>query len=223
MARRLYARRRSNWRSSRGSVPVRGRRRAGKTQDVDAQLAALSGFTSNKAMAAAVRCLVTHSDEERLFRSVAASNRGGASTITVPEKQESRVRKFAADNPVDGAILLRAFDRTPRFHRGGWIMNLQPGAAAMTLDSYVFIPRHDQLSLATYVHELVHVWHYGRLGPLGFLEAYFGVGAEEVLQRMQKREPLNPSDASPLEEAAFALEARFVEWDRTHPDGDTRP
>jgi hypothetical protein len=92
-------------------------------------------------------------------------------------------------------------------------MKLQPRAGAMTLDSDVFLVK--DLTLRRYVHELVHVAQYEALGTVPFVEQYFSSSAREVLRRMARRQPLDPITASRLENDAYAIDRRFVEWDRS--------
>jgi hypothetical protein len=152
---------------------------------------------------------------DALFRLVVRSNRAWADPIEVPEGYETQVREYAAANPQDGEILLRALKRDPRFHRGGWIMKLQPRAGAMTLDTDVFLVR--DLTPRRYVHELVHVSQYEQLGAVPFVEQYFASSVREILRRMVRRQPLDLLTASHLENDAYAIERRFVERDRPHP------
>jgi hypothetical protein len=149
---------------------------------------------------------------EALFRRVAASNRRAARTVEIPTRYQDRVRAYAAGHPDDGRVLLDALERRPDFHRDGWIMRLQPRAAAMTLGTDVFLRR--DITLRRYVHELVHVYQYCSMGTLPFLEAYFGGAARELLLRMVQRRALDPMTASPLEAEAYDIDRRFTAWER---------
>jgi hypothetical protein len=149
---------------------------------------------------------------EALFRRVVASNRRAARPVEIPHGYDDRVHAYAAANPTDGYVLLDALARRPTFHRGGWIMRLQPRAAAMTLDTDVFLTR--DITLRRYVHELVHVYQYGQMGTLPFLEAYFGGAARELLLRIVRRQELDPMKASPLESEAYAVDRRFTAWEK---------
>jgi hypothetical protein len=147
-----------------------------------------------------------------LFRRVVASNRRAAQAVEIPDDYDERVRAYAAAHPEDGRMLLDALGRQPHFHRGGWIMRLQPRAAAMTLDTDVFLRR--DITPRRYVHELVHVYQYGQMGTLPFLEAYFGGAARELLGRILRRRTLDPMTASPLEAEAYAIDRRFKAWEQ---------
>ena len=149
---------------------------------------------------------------ESTFDGVVASNRALATAISISASAPQAVFAYAASNPLDGAILLPALARLPSFYRGGWIMDLQPAAAAMTLDHSIFVPSGNTLSLSTYVHELVHVLQYGLLGPTAFLVSYFGVSAATIAYRWARGLPLNPMRSSPHESQAYALSRRFDAW-----------
>lgn len=94
----------------------------------------------------------------RGFDALVLASIAGASAISVPESWLSTVREYAHAYPDDDRILLAAIWRRASFWRGGLILDLQPGAAAMTLDDDVFVS--GSLSLSTFVHELVHVLQY---------------------------------------------------------------
>jgi hypothetical protein len=147
---------------------------------------------------------------DAIFRGVVLTNRAVASTITIPDDWPGIVREYAAANPDDAAVLTTALGRSPTYRRGGWIMDVQQGAAAMTLDTDVFVTGN--LRLDTYVHELVHVTQYANLGATGFLVSYFGLSAATIARRLMNREPLDVMRSSPHEEAAYQLEQRFRTW-----------
>lgn len=154
-----------------------------------------------------------------IFARVVASNVAGSSAIAVPARYVTLLRAYAAFDATDGAILTAALARSPTFHSGGWILDIQRGAVAMTLDTDVFV-RGDALHLGTYIHEMVHVKQYGDLGPSNFLAAYFGLAALEISRRLLMHLPIDPMTASPLETQAYALEDRFMAWWRAHPEAD---
>lgn len=148
-----------------------------------------------------------------IFGGIVATNVAVARSISIPSSPvnwRSRVLQYARANPLDGAVLIGAFARLPAFHRGGWIMSLQPAAAAMTLNTRVFV--RGPLSLSTYVHELVHVFQYGTLGVTGFLTSYFGLSAAVIAYRLVRRQPLNVMKSSPHEGHAYDVEKRFDRW-----------
>jgi hypothetical protein len=147
---------------------------------------------------------------DAIFREVVSSNVSDSSGITIPGDWPDIAREYAATNSADSGVLLPALGRSPTYHSGGWIMDLQPGAAAMTLDTDIFVS--GSLTLGTYVHELVHVTQYASLGPTGFLVSYFGQSAATIARRLIERKPLNVMRSSPHEEAAYQLEQRFSDW-----------
>jgi hypothetical protein len=151
-----------------------------------------------------------------LFGTVIDTNIATSSTIAVPAAYTSIAREYATTNRGDGLILTAALARFPVYHGGGWILRVQTGAEAMTLDRHVFT--HTPLKLDTYVHELVHVTQYAAVGRTGFLVSYFGLSAVEIARRLVMRQPLNVMDSSPHENQAYNLERRFRAWLRTtHP------
>lgn len=154
---------------------------------------------------------------DQLFGVVIDTNIISSKTLTVPPAYTSIAREYAASNRSDGLILGIALGRFPVYHGGGWILDVQAGAEAMTLDRHVFT--HTPLKIDTYVHELVHVTQYSLVGRLGFLVSYFGLSAAEIARRFVNREPLNVMDSSPHENQAYELERRFRTWLRTaHPE-----
>src|SRR5262245_17855318 len=109
------------------------------------------------------------------FEVAIQTNRAMADRISVPGWYRDKLVEYAEDNVWDGAILLKALTHSPRFYRGGWILDVQSGAKAMTLDNYVFV--NGELRIQDYIHELVHVTQYGLLGRTKFLQSYFGLSA----------------------------------------------
>lgn len=150
-----------------------------------------------------------------IFDKIVRSNRASSTPITVPPGHMAALGGYAAANPADGARLMPGFLRFPTFHTGGWILDVQGGAEAMTLDRDVFVG--GSLSVETYVHEMVHVTQYAEAGRVGFLTNYFGDSAAEIARRLVKREPLDPFTASSYEREAYALEERFTVWLKANP------
>lgn len=138
-----------------------------------------------------------------------AWNRRAASPFAVPQSYVSAVQAYAMHAPEDGEVLLRALRRSPRFHVGGWILDIQTGAEAMTLGRDVFCVREP--SVDTFVHELVHVKQYADVGPLTFL-GNFGEVGWEALKALIAREEMDPFTASSYEKEGYALEQRFKAW-----------
>ena len=141
-----------------------------------------------------------------------------ASPITVPPRYETLLRASAAANSSDGALLSTGLARGPVLYAGGWILDIQQAAKAMTLDASVFV--RGELDIKTYIHEMVHVNQYGSLGPTLFLAGYFGLSAAEIAKRLAMRLPIDPMKARPYEQQAYALADRFMDWWRAHPEAD---
>ena len=149
---------------------------------------------------------------EQIFDNVVATNRAMASRISIPQTWLQALISYAASNPMDGVVLLAALPQFPTFYRGGWIMDLQPNAGAMTLDHSIFTPTGSTISLTTYIHELVHVFQYSLVGVSAFLSSYFGMSAATIAYRWMRGQPTNPMRSSPHENQAYDLAARFRTW-----------
>jgi hypothetical protein len=144
------------------------------------------------------------------FEVAIQTNRAMADRITIPGEYPRKLLEYAKEAPTDGVILLKALTHSPRFYKGGWILDVQTDAKAMTLDNYVFVK--GDLDIGTYVHELVHVTQYGLLGRTRFLTSYFGLSALTIAKRFIMREDLDMMDSSPHERQAYQLEQRFLAW-----------
>jgi hypothetical protein len=120
------------------------------------------------------------------------------------------LNSYATSNPADGARLTAGLANSPNYYTGGWILDVQTGAKAMTLGSAVFVK--GSLDVDTYVHEMVHVNQYATLGPSAFLVSYFGLSGIEIGRRLLKHLPLDPMSSSPQESEAYAIEGRFRSW-----------
>lgn len=154
-----------------------------------------------------------------IFQTVVVSNVAMSAPISIPNIWEVALSDYADAEPGDGIFLQFALALNPDFHRGGWIMDLQPEAAAMTLDEDVFIPAGKKLSLSTYIHEMVHVFQYNAIGTTPFLTSYFGLSAITIAYRFIRQEDLEVMESSPHEEQAYNVESRFEDWYRSHHGG----
>jgi len=123
---------------------------------------------------------------------------------------EALLRSYAAHNLLDGARLLAGLSRGPSFRLGGWLLAVQPRAIAITLDTTVYC--RQPIAASTYVHELVHVAQYAELGVAKFLALYFGLALRQIVIRAFRGQPIDVMTASPLEDEAYAIEARFSAW-----------
>jgi hypothetical protein len=149
-----------------------------------------------------------------IFETVVLTNMASSSAIEVPARYPQKVREYALDNPADGVFLLAGMGRSPGYRSGGWILDVQTGAKAMTLDANVFV--RGDLDIGTYAHEMVHVAQY-TAGATAFLVSYFGLSAATIAWRFINREPLNMMRSSPHEEQAYNIESRFMSWLASHP------
>ncbi|MBI5876424.1 MAG: hypothetical protein HZB53_02135 [Chloroflexi bacterium] len=150
----------------------------------------------------------------QIFITVVQTNIASASPIDVPKEWQAKLVEYMKDEPADGALLLPGVLRSPQYYRGGWILDLQTDAEAMTLDHSIFV--RGELSIETYVHEMVHVGQY-LAGPSAFLVSYFGLSAATIAKRFVMREPLEYMRSSPHENIAYELEQRFKAWLGKHP------
>lgn len=135
-----------------------------------------------------------------------------ASGITPDSDWVSRLDQYLEDASTsddDKAKIRSGRERNPSYYQGGAILDHNPGAAAMTLDTCVFV-RPGHFDANTYVHEMVHVGQYGRLGVSGFLAEYFGTSAVTVVEHWAKGEPVDLMTASHLENDAYAIGNRFA-------------
>lgn len=152
------------------------------------------------------------------FDAAVASNVLTSTFIPIPATYMRCLLEYARSDVADGAVLIYGFTRLPTYHSGGWILKVQTGAEAMTLDTDVFVNPSAPLHLDTYVHEMVHVGQYRLLGKTRFLVSYFGLSAAIIAERFIRRAPLNVFNSSPHEMQAYNLEGRFRAWLRTaHP------
>lgn len=148
-----------------------------------------------------------------LFDAVVQSNVAVARRIQIPASFPQRLLEYAGHNPSDGEILRAGLRRNPRFYTGGWILKLQPKAGAMTLDRHIFV-KEGSFSLSTYIHEMVHVAQYGKVGVSAFLTSYFGMSAFTIVKRWLQRKPVDEMKSSPHEIQAYNIESRFTNWCR---------
>ena len=149
----------------------------------------------------------------KMFKIVVLTNVRSARLVRVPPHFYQKVNQYALVNTKDGAKLKAALRRNPKFYRGGWILKIQRGAAAMTLGRKIFFKT---LTPDIFAHELVHVWQYKKMGAIGFLASYFGLSAYTVLKRAIQRKPLNVMDSSQHERQAYAIGNRFASWCKTN-------
>lgn len=164
-----------------------------------------------------IKDLVVHQDPWRqlrkLFAKVVEKSRDTSTPFSVPLEFENELLDFVSEGLAEDRLLLEALKRQPRFHSGGYILMFQPQAEAMTLDRDVFV--EGPLSAATYVHEMVHVAQYGRLGPLRFLTLFFGETAAKIAWHFLHDLPFDPFKLSALERQAYAIQERFERWRAT--------
>jgi len=136
-----------------------------------------------------------------------------ASSLSVPEEWVADVSTYISQSttPADDSHKVTAGSRrSPSYYSGGLVLRLNSNAAAITLDDCVFVG--SDWNPNTYIHEMVHVGQYGALGVEGFLYAYFGSAALDLLEKWARDEPTDPMTSSYLETEAYDLAARYSAW-----------
>ena len=150
-----------------------------------------------------------------LWGAAEAAVRASATSITIPPGHIKKLKDYALQNPSDGAALLAALGEKPSYYKGGWLLDVQSGAEAMVFGTSMFF-QTDPPSASTFVHEMVHVSQYRKLGRTAFLNSYFGTSAAIALKRIVTGQEVSLMTASPLETAAYELEQRFKQWCAKH-------
>ena len=120
------------------------------------------------------------------------------------------LKRYAEAAPDDGKILLSALGQQPKHFKGGALLAAQKDAAAITFGKSIFYK--DDPTMATFIHEMVHIHQYKTLGREAFLLSYFGLSLATIIKRALKGEPIEAMKSSPHEEQAYALENRFKKW-----------
>jgi hypothetical protein len=134
-----------------------------------------------------------------------------ASSLSVPDDWVASVSTYLSQSttPADDVEkILAGSRRSPSYYSGGLVLSLNSNAGAMTLDDCVFVGSGNW-DPNTYVHEMVHVGQYGAYGIEGFLAAYFGSSAIEIVRRWAKGESTDVMTASYLETEAYAIGNRY--------------
>lgn len=151
---------------------------------------------------------------DRVFTAFKDTCSKGARPIQPNPEWVTRLERYLADPSTSGSdkeSIEAGRGRNPRYYEGGLVLKLQPAAGAMTLDDCVFV-RTGEWTAGIYVHELVHVGQYARLGPSRFLAAYFGSSAVEIAKRLAARRPLQAMTSSRLERDAYEIADRFAAY-----------
>ena len=147
--------------------------------------------------------------EPSLWSAAEQAVRASATKITIPQSHIDALKRYAHANDADGRVLLNALDQDPSFYQGGWLLGMQGDAEAITFGNSIFF-RSSPPSARTYVHEMVHIDQYARIGRQAFLESYFGLSLLTIIKRAIAGEPINVMMSSPHEKEAYALESRFA-------------
>jgi hypothetical protein len=139
-----------------------------------------------------------------------------ATEISLPPKHVTDLTRYAQAVPDDGKILTEALAQDPSYYEGGWLLRVNSGAEGITFGNSIFFSNSPP-DVATFVHEMVHIHQYYKVGRGPFLVSYFGMSLGTILWRAIRGQPLNIMRSSPHEEAAYDLEGRFRTWLAAHP------
>jgi hypothetical protein len=142
--------------------------------------------------------------------------RASATKIVIPAGHIQALKRFANANPDDGKILNNALAQDPSYYRGGWLLSVNSAAEAITFGNSIFF-RQVVPAMNTYVHEMVHIDQYNRVGRNIFIMSYFGLSPATMLWRVINHHPVNAMNSSPHEKAAYQLEGRFSVWIANNP------
>lgn len=142
--------------------------------------------------------------------------RASASPIGIPLRYYLTAGKFIGANPEDGAVIRDALNEDPKHYQGGWLLSVQGDAQAITFGNSVFYNKRPP-SEDTFIHELVHIHQYHKLGRSGFVKSYFGLSLATIIKRAIAGEPIEAMESSPHERDAYELELRFRDWRKNNP------
>jgi hypothetical protein len=147
--------------------------------------------------------------EPNLWMLAEQAVRASATRISIPQGHIDALRHYAQANTADGRLLLNALDQDPSFYKGGWLLGVQGDAEAITFGNSIFF-KDSPPTVPTFVHEMVHIDQYDRLGRSAFLASYFGLSLATIIKRAIAGEPIEVMNSSPHEREAYELEKRFV-------------
>jgi hypothetical protein len=142
--------------------------------------------------------------------------RASASRISIPSSYFVTAGRYMAANAADGAVIRDAINQGPKHYQGGWLLDVQGDAAAITFGNSIFYDQSPP-SEATFMHEMVHIHQYNRLGRAAFLASYFGISLATIIKRAIAGQPIEAMKSSPHERDAYALEERFERWRAANP------
>src|SRR5215213_1944109 len=100
--------------------------------------------------------------EPNLWSVAEQAVRASATKITIPQGHIDALKRYAQANKADGRILLNALDQDPSFYKGGWLLDMQGDAEAITFGNSIFFSSSPPTT-RTFVHEMVHIDQYDRI------------------------------------------------------------
>jgi hypothetical protein len=140
-------------------------------------------------------------------------NRAAARYFPVPAEWRHLAGLYSLQNPDDGKWIRDGITRMPDFWIGGGLL-AQAGSEthAITLDHDVFFnpDTRGEPSVDTFVHELIHVAQYGKLGIVGFLGTYAAEFGRGYIQGNYDSDAAYHNIVH--EQQAVAVEERFSKW-----------
>src|SRR4051794_25962525 len=101
--------------------------------------------------------------EPNLWSVAEQAVRASATKIVMPQGHIDALKRYARANEADGRILLNALDQDPSFYKGGWLLDMQGDAEAITFGNSIFFSSSPPTT-RTFVHEMVHIDQYDRIG-----------------------------------------------------------
>jgi RHS repeat-associated protein len=140
--------------------------------------------------------------------------------IKIPDLWRKVIAAYARENPTYGAVLLDALRRNPVFLRSGKLPNyVNKDAGAITVDKTVYVDAPVWLTISLFVHELVHVSQYGRLGKAAFLTQYATESAGRWMRSKtnkgvdyETQKPFDIDKSNSLEDQAYHIGSHFKMW-----------
>ena len=154
--------------------------------------------------------------ELNLFQAAELTLRKSATKITMPNAYIAELARYARANPADGEILTSALAQSPSYYQGGWLLSVNGEASAITFGNSIFF-RQAPPRVDTFIHEMVHINQYRKVGRVAFVETYFGMTFLTVLWRVVHGQPVDWMKDNPYEGDAYAMENRFNAWVSKHP------
>jgi hypothetical protein len=173
---------------------------------------------------------------QAVFSKVQAINRFGAREVQVPKLWHRLIQEFARQNPKHGNMIIEGLKHNPKLFAGvgsGSYRSTESTTFAhafdriasgavlasfgnlITLGNQIFFK--GSISISDYVHELVHVAQYSKLGTCRFLGRYTADFVRSIVSTAKERGKLNWWKAGSWSEdskssGAYTIEKAFSKW-----------